>query len=186
MELHEILNDWCEAASQTNQALRHIGKNLESRREIRHKASVGNGGGGSYVVSVIRIKRSYVDSARREIDSLMQPSAPLMQRWSPDKRRQAGRRSLRNLMTIYCGDLLLSFELAVEARTEWIGRYREFIEDALAGNEVCRDRLRALRTETMYTTHELQVVRDRLKEFIKEQYPMGAAQGEAPLGSGSS
>ncbi|MFF9493502.1 hypothetical protein [Streptomyces flaveolus] len=177
MELHEIINDWCDAATRTNRALREIGTGARSRQEVRERASVGNGGGGTYTVFTLRLGRSYVQKAHREIESIMHPAAPLMQRWSADKRRRAARRSLRGMMTIYCAELLLQFELAVEARTEWIGTYREFIGQALTDTEVDPERLRVLQQETEETTAALVTVRDQLRDLIKERYPMGDAQG---------
>lgn len=177
MELHEIINDWCDAAARTNRALREIGTGAQSRRELRERASVGNGGGGTYTVFTLKLGRSYVQKAHREIESIMRPAAPLMQRWSADKRRRAARRSLRGMMTIYCAELLLEFELAVEARTEWIGKYREFIDRALTYTEVDPERLRALQEETEQTTAALVILRDQLRDLIKERYPMGDAQG---------
>jgi hypothetical protein len=184
MELHEIINDWCDAATRTNRALQQIGTDAQPRRELRQRASVGNGGGGTYTVFTLKLGRSYVQNAHREIDSIMRPAAPLMQRWSADKRRQAARRSLRSLMTIYCAELLLDFELAVEARTGWIGKYREFIDHALVDAAVSPERLRSLREETEETTAALVAVRDQLREFIKEQYPMGYPRGATSLDSG--
>ncbi|MER6628582.1 hypothetical protein ABT301_10105 [Streptomyces sp. NPDC000987] len=177
MELHEILNDWCDAATRTNRALREIGTGAQSRRELRQRASVGNGGGGTYTVFTLKLGRGYVQKAHREIESIMQPAAPLTQRWSADKRRRAARRSLRGMMTIYCAELLLEFELAVEARTEWIGRYREFVDHALTCTEVNPERLRVLRQETEDTTAALVTIRDQLRELIKERYPMGDVHG---------
>ncbi|MEU6105250.1 hypothetical protein [Streptomyces flaveolus] len=181
LELHEVINAWCEAAERANQALQQIGTNAQTRREMKMGASVGNGAGRPYTVFTLKLGRSYVEIAHREINSIMQPAAPLTQRWSADKRRQAARRSLRSLMSVYCAELLEDFDSAVEARTEWVGKYRAFVDHALANAEVSPDRLHSLKAETEETTAALATVRDQLRELIKEQYPMGHASGATSL-----
>ncbi|MFF2022940.1 hypothetical protein ACFVW2_14215 [Streptomyces sp. NPDC058171] len=172
MELHEIIHDWCDAAVRTNRALRQIGTAAEGQWETTYSGG-GNGAGRPYTFLSLKLGRSYVERAHREINSIMEPAAPLTQRWSPNKRRQAARRSLRGLMTIYCAELLLSFEQAVQARTDWVGKYREFIDESLKEGHVSRSRLRSLSAETEETTAALVVARNELKAFIKERYPVG-------------
>ncbi|MFC9945026.1 hypothetical protein [Streptomyces pratensis] len=178
IELHEIINDWCEASTRTNRALQQIGTNAQTRRELRGYGDPGsNGADYSITIVTLRLGRGYVEKAHREINSIMQPAAPLMLRWSSYRRRQAGRRSLRNLMTIYCPELLSMFELAVKARTEWVAKYREFIDGALRSGEVSPDSLSSLRAETAETTAALVAARDSLQQLIKDQYPMGYTHG---------
>ncbi|MEV5981835.1 hypothetical protein [Streptomyces sp. NPDC052114] len=177
MELHEIIDDWCDAADRTNDALRRAGTDAEVRRR-KELLMLGNGAGPEVVVFRVKLRQGYVETALREIDEIMRPSTPLTQRWSGAKRRQTARRSLRNLMAVYCEELLEDFEEAVEARAEWIGRYREFVHRASANDDGVRraDFLR-LGEETEATTAALTAVRDQLKELIKEKYPMGGAGG---------
>lgn len=173
VELHEIVSDWHAAAQAMDEALATMRPNAKvTRRERRHRAGVGNGGGrGSYIAYYLKIQPGYIELAQREIEAVMQPAAPLAQRWSSSKRRQAGRRSLRSLMSIYCETLLDDFDRAVEARVEWVGEYRRFLDAAL-DHDVSEQELGNLRNIARDTADKLENVRLQLRDLIKDQFPL--------------
>jgi hypothetical protein len=174
LELHEILNDWCLAAAKTGEALEHLRSQHLTRVQLS-TASVSNAWTPVTVrVLKIPLKQGYIESAQRDIDAVMAPAAPLAQRWSPTKRRQAARRTLRNLMRVYCADLLDEFESAVEARVEWVTAHRHAIDKALK-HGIADGNLDRLIQETADTTTQLDTARENLKRLIQERYPMGSA-----------
>jgi hypothetical protein len=135
---------------------------------------VGNGGGRSVRFLGIPLRQGYIEIAQRDIKAILGTSAPLAQRWSSAKRRQAARRTLRRLMGIYCPDLLDSFDRAVEGRVDWATRHRQDIEHALE-HGLQPGTLAGMIRETMRTTTALVSARDDMKRLILERYPIGTA-----------
>ncbi|MFF7357210.1 hypothetical protein ACFZA1_31950 [Streptomyces filipinensis] len=177
LELHEILNDWCQAAQRTGEALERLRSQHLTRSYVKYMAGVGNGGGRSVRFLGIPLRQGYIEIAQRDIKAIMETSAPLAQRWSSARRRQAARRTLRRLMGIYCPDLLDSFDRAVEGRVDWVTRHRQDIEDALE-HGLQPGTLAGMIRETVRTTTALVAARDDMKRLILERYPMGAPIAE--------
>ncbi|WBB58312.1 hypothetical protein O7599_22020 [Streptomyces sp. WMMC500] len=180
LELHEILSDWCEAARRTGEALGHLRSRHLTRVTVEREGGTSNSGVPTRMWTMlgIPVKPGYIESARRDIDAVMSPAAPLTQRWSVTKRRQAARRSLRGLMRIYCADLLEEFEAAVEARSRWVTDHRHKIDRALKQG-IDADELDRLIRETARSTSRLDAVREKLKRLIQERYPMGSPAGQS-------
>jgi hypothetical protein len=108
-----------------------------------------------------------------QVDQQLEPKASLVKRLVPEQRRQAARRTLRNLMSIYCPDLLTSFEAATEQRREWVESNRAALKKALAAQDVDHDALRQWAVEAGATKEGLISVREDLAALIREKYPMG-------------
>ncbi|MEW1925790.1 MULTISPECIES: hypothetical protein [unclassified Streptomyces] len=182
MELHEILNDWCEAARKTSEALEQLRTHHLTRRFIAHIGGGGNGAGPRPVTFIgLPLRRGYIEIAQRDIDAVLAPPAPLIQRWSTTKRRQAARRSLRSLMSIYCAELLDDFDRAVEGRVDWVECYRDDMDRALKHGLQPEDLVRMIQNTTR-TTRELVAVRDDMKRLIQECYPMGSTDAQTATG----
>ena len=177
LELHEILSDWCEAAKRTGEALERL-RSQHLTRVTVEEMWVTNAGPKRRKVLGIPLKPGYIESARRDIDAVMSSAAPLTQRWSGTRRRQAARRTLRGLMRIYCADLLEGFETAVETRTSWVADHRDTIDRALREG-IGADTLSRMLQETAETTAQLDTVRESLKRLIQERYPMGSPEGHS-------
>ncbi|MFG2282791.1 hypothetical protein ACGFNQ_29435 [Streptomyces asoensis] len=181
MELHEILSDWCEAAEQTSQAVTLLKEQrLNEARESYGEPNVFAGVVFWGPVQGSNIQTNYfggfVDRATGDIDAVLQPPAPVMQRWSGAKRRQAARRSLRSLMGIYCPDLLTDFNEAVSARSQWVEEHSRTVRKALKAG-LSDSEFEAMAAEMQATLESLQAVRQQLLMFIQERYPMGGASG---------
>ncbi|MBD0422039.1 hypothetical protein H0H10_23270 [Streptomyces sp. TRM S81-3] len=174
LELHEILDDWCQAAQRTGEALERLRSQHLTRSYVAYMAGVGNGGGRSVRFLGIPLRQGYIETAQRDIRAIMEPPAPVAQRWSPARRRQAARRTLRRLMGIYCPDLLESFHRAVEGRVDWVTRHRHDIDHALT-HGLQPGTLADMIREATRTTTALASARDDIKRLILERYPMGTA-----------
>lgn len=165
MELHEILREWCEAAKAT-------GRVVELLMAEQPRLAGAPYPGSNLYAGPTRFSRTVSRRTRREIDALMAPPAPLAQRWSGTKRRQAARRTLRSMMRIYCPDLLGDFDRAVEARDDWVQNHHGEIRTVLK-NRAADGRLGGLGREMNDTAETLESVRQRLHLLIQEWYPMG-------------
>ncbi|MGW7069211.1 hypothetical protein ACWGII_10200 [Streptomyces sp. NPDC054855] len=181
MELHEILNDWCEAARTTGEALARLESEHLTRRFMKTVGGAGNGAGRPASFLGIPLRKGYIEIAQRDIDAVLAPPAPLMQRWSTAKRRQAARRSLRSLMSVYCAELLDDFDRAVEGRVEWVKEYRDSMDVALTYGLEPETLDRMIR-DTTRTTTVLVAVRDDMKRLIREHYPMGSTDARTAAG----
>ncbi|WP_318218822.1 hypothetical protein [Streptomyces sp. SCL15-6] len=177
MELHEILHDWCQAAKNTSEALQRLETHHLTSRATRLISGPNNAGTPVRVPLLkIPLKPGYVEAARRDIEGIMRSAAPLAQRWSSAKRRQAARRSLLGLMRLYCADLLDEFENAVDARTSWIVSHRDEINKALQEG-ILLPSLEYLIRESSNTAAQLESAREHLNRLIREHYPMGSTSG---------
>ncbi|WP_157881402.1 hypothetical protein [Streptomyces phaeochromogenes] len=107
-----------------------------------------------------------------DIDSVLKPSAPVLQRWSGAKRRQAARRSLHTLMDIYCPGLLFDFECAVSARSQWVDEHCRAVNEALKRGLGDSD-FDAMAAQMQTTLESLTSVRQQLLVLIQECYPLG-------------
>ncbi|MFJ8434017.1 hypothetical protein ACIQ9P_22215 [Kitasatospora sp. NPDC094019] len=164
LELFAIINAWCDAADGTE---RLIQKKLSGESE-RHRLGffVGDrvGLGGSNIGSL---------DFTAQIDQRLSPKAPLHKRLVPEQRRQAARRTLRNLMSVYCPDLLGSFGEATDQRRDWIDSNRAALRKALSAPDIDHDALRQWAAEAGVTRQQLVSVREDLADLIREKFPMG-------------
>lgn len=178
MELHEILHEWCQAATSTSEALERLRSQHLTRRSTGSVCGPNNAGTPIRVPFLkIPLKAGYVEAAQRDIEEIMRPSAPLAQRWNSAKRRQAARRTLLGLMRLYCADLLEEFERAVDARASWMLANREEVNKALQEG-LRSERLEYLIQEAADTAAQLDSAREHLSLLIRENYPMGLTGGQ--------
>lgn len=177
LELHAILDDWCRAADYTRKYLE-----LVQRRADRAAVKDAWAGGQGQVAAgpAARLGRDgYLERINKDIDLHLSRRAPIGQRWSRRKRQQAGRRSLRSLMRVYCPDVLAAFEDATTQRSEWIKRNRDTLKRARSNYGYDGPTWRTLMTETSEAITELTAVRDDLAVLIREKFPMGWDVGPA-------
>lgn len=173
MELHEILREWCEAAERTTEAVTLLKQQqVNEAREIYGSSNVFSVAVQFGTGVQMNAFPSYVNRATGDIDSVLQPSAPIMQRWSGAKRRQAARRSLRSLMGIYCPELLTEFDEAVSARSQWVEEHRRTVRRGLKGG-LSESEFEAMAAEMQATQQSLRSVRQQLLVLIQERYPLG-------------
>ncbi|MCX4988459.1 hypothetical protein [Streptomyces sp. NBC_00568] len=173
MELHEILREWCEAAEQTSEAVTLLEQQrLDEARDAYDVSNVVLRSVFQGPVVQIGGSRSYTNRATSDIDSVLQPSAPVMQRWSGAKRRQAARRSLRSLMGIYCPELLTEFDEAVSSRSRWVEEHRRTVRKGLKSG-LSEGEFQAMAAEMQATLQSLRLVRQRLLSLIQQRYPLG-------------
>lgn len=178
MELHEILREWCEAAERTSAAVALLRQ--QRLREARDNYGVSNTGVMFSVVVGKGVQvgtfNSYVNRATGDIDAVLQPSAPVMQRWSGAKRRQAARRSLGSLMGIYCPELLTDFNAAVSARSQWVEEHGRAVRKALKAG-LSDSEFQVMAADMQATLDGLHAVRQQLLALIQERFPLGGESG---------
>ncbi|MFE5028263.1 hypothetical protein ACFRAO_34380 [Streptomyces sp. NPDC056656] len=170
IELHEILREWCEAARTTGKVVDLILADQPHLARASHPRSNDYGGPVPFRRSFAR--HTLARRTHREIAALMSPSAPVAQRWSGTKRRQAARRNLRSMMHVYCPDLLGEFDQAVEARVAWVTSHHAELNKVIHSRRG-DGRLSELRHEMTVTAEQLETVRAALSTLITERYPMG-------------
>jgi hypothetical protein len=203
MELHAIIDQWCAAAEETTKLIQmkldgEIGQARRTRLRRQYDfgdsvngiignsnavtvRSTGGSTGGSWMWDgAIRVVAAVVDgevthavhiheSARQQLT----PKVSLVKRLSPEQRRKAARRNLRNMMSVYCKELLSGFEEATERRREWVVANESALLEALAAGSVDQDSLRTWAEQARQTLEGLETVRDELGALIREKYPMG-------------
>ncbi|WP_129798029.1 hypothetical protein [Streptomyces sp. F001] len=165
MELHEILREWCEAAKSTSKVVELVIAEQPDLAKAQRPSS-------NFYSGPTPFRRTVAKRTRREIEALMSPPAPVAQRWSGTKRRQAARRTLRSLMHIYCPDLLSDFDSAVEARANWVEDHHAEIRKVLK-NRAADGEFAALGRHMTETAEMLESVRVRLSDLIQQRYPLG-------------
>ncbi|MFD9691728.1 hypothetical protein ACFWXO_38885 [Kitasatospora sp. NPDC059088] len=165
LELFAIISAWCDAADETERLIQQklSGVSGRSGRALNWGDGVVLGHSNVGIISDLTA----------QVDQQLNPKAPLVKRLVPEQRRQAARRTLRNLMAIYCPDLLASFAEATDQRREWVESNRAALKKALAAQEVDRDALRQWAAEAGATKERLISVREDLAALIREKYPMG-------------
>lgn len=177
MELHVILDEWCEVAEETNEVVR---RTLDGDRPSVVHPSRFN--------PIVRVKLSrgtylsgrqhvpFVVAMGRDAVRILQNQAPWWQRWRGSRRRQAARRSLRNMMKLYCPDLLESFESAVAKRAQWILENRKNLPLTLSSPDTPTEVVEELARELETTLAELRDARRQLGDLIMQAYPSIAVQ----------
>ncbi|MEU7864569.1 hypothetical protein [Nonomuraea sp. NPDC049141] len=116
----------------------------------------------------------FVETVVTDIDEALDPKAPLLRRWRASSRRQAGRRSVRTLLRVYCPELLDQFVDAFEQRAEWVLEHREQFDRWFDGSR-SDDEIDQLLREMDTTARQLRSARDQMRTFIVAKYPMGRA-----------
>ncbi|MFJ2263716.1 hypothetical protein ACIOKD_36405 [Streptomyces sp. NPDC087844] len=163
MELHQILDDWCVAAAHTAEFARALllEENYENE-SLTNLAGVGRWD---------RWRGSYLGRVERDIESVISPKGPLLQRWSGARRRRAARKTLRSMMQIYCPDLLASFESAAKDRACWVLQYREILKRGIPGISLAD--ANHMTEEMVSTQLALNEARRHLEDLILAHFPMG-------------
>ncbi|MFE7229144.1 hypothetical protein ACFVAF_00445 [Streptomyces sp. NPDC057596] len=173
MELHEILREWCAAAEKTSEAVTLLNQQrLDEARDTYGASNVLSGTVIRGTIVQVSAFPNYVNRVTGDIDSVLQPSAPVLQRWSGAKRREAARRSLRSLMGIYCPELLTDFDEAVSARSQWVEEHRRTVRKGLKSG-LSESESQAMAAEMEATLQSLRSVRQQLLVLIQERYPLG-------------
>lgn len=183
MELHAIIDQWCDAADETarliqmklddeiSQPKRRRFRRKRSKRAYDFGGSVNTIYGNSNIGGVMDIHAHAVHHLR--------PKVSLAKRLAPEQRRQATRRNLQSLMRVYCPDLLSEFEEAADRRRAWVAANRSALLETLTAESVAHDSLRTWAEEARQTKDGLVMVRDELATLIREKFPMG----HGPLGN---
>ena len=174
MELVIILDEWCDAALQSNRIAEVRvdaclnGQPINTVEE--HSAMTSSN------MRVFRVGpflfRDYIAQTTNDIESLLSPAPPWVQRWRASKRRAAGRRTLESILRICEPDLLHAFQQAVAQRAEWVTSHRERFDDVFAMDRPVDEVIGELQ-KMEDTLAELVAVRQRLLVYIKERYPSG-------------
>ncbi|MEV5555813.1 hypothetical protein AB0L44_19330 [Nonomuraea wenchangensis] len=165
LELHAILDDWCTRTEETS-------SRAKRKRARIHSTGVFADGGDGRVYQSSR----FVDGVVLDVDGALNPKPPLLQRWRASARREAGRRSLRTLLRVYCPELLEQFIDAFEDRAEWVLKHQGDIDQWFDGSR-SDDELDELMGEMDDTARHLRQARDQLRAFIVANYPIWMRQG---------
>lgn len=174
LELHVIVAAWCDAAAETARLIQAKleGESTPSRRaRWRNPFNFGDSvvidDGTSNVGSMV------AEGISQQISRQLTPKVSLIKKLTPGQRRQAARRNLRNMMRVYCPDLLSEFENATDRRRAWVVANRAAVREALAAESDDLESLRTWADEAHETMRDLVTVRDELAALIREKYPMG-------------
>ncbi|MGW7079884.1 hypothetical protein [Streptomyces sp. NPDC054866] len=178
MELHHLLDEWWTLAGATR----------SSAATLRHRRALVREGRRRYFTEdeyrdlmrnsglQMSSKPDWLGSFQKDVDDLMAPPAPLMQRWSGTRRRQAARRTLRSMMRIYCPDVLAVVETAMEERGTWIIEHRAAFKQAFE-DEKTDDEITEMIREMHRTEHALRDASKELAALIREKFPLGEEPG---------
>ncbi|MEV7167621.1 hypothetical protein AB0N60_36725 [Streptomyces microflavus] len=166
MELHEILDEWLTASEATmNLYLNGRGMSPEDIKKIYRMSNIS--------FSFFRYPSAgFVEQVEKDLTQLMNPRAPMLQKWSRGRRRKAARPTLRSMMKIYRPDILDDFHSAVQGRSAWIRENRKAVKQALKdGSLSWEDVWRApVSTQTVVDLEHLKAV---VASVILEKYPLG-------------
>ncbi|WP_275466321.1 hypothetical protein [Streptomyces noursei] len=182
MELHVILDEWCEVAEETNAVVR---RTLDGDRpNVVHPSRFNPIGRVAFPKGLVyQAGRAqhllFVDAMRRDAGGILQNQAPWWQRWRGSRRRQGARRSLRNMMKLYCPELLDSFESAVDGRAQWILENRKNLPVTLSSPDTPTEVVEGLARELETTLAALRDARRQLGDLIRQAYPLGPLPDEA-------
>ncbi|MEV0193550.1 hypothetical protein AB0I39_34145 [Kitasatospora purpeofusca] len=179
MELHVVLDEWCESAEATG---RYAWETLEGDRPAVTRRSwsnpfaragfepaPGSGAGGGDNTGPRFVERRQV-----EILVLLEGRAHWSKRWLAPQRRSAARRSLRNMMKLYCPEVLESFEAAVAGRSAWIREHRESLPLILSDPDTPTETVEELAIELEQTLDALRGARRQLRDLIRDAFPLGS------------
>jgi len=177
LELYAILDEWCEAAEALEGLIRGAleehqpdGKSLCYPPFTRIPSiRLGN----------TNLVPGYVDRMQSEICGLLEERAHWTNRWRPSRRRKAARKGLRNVMRIYCPDVLESFEAAVEGRSVWMEQNRAELIRIVENPDASAEEISQASFALSQTYYAMYVARGRLGEMIRETFPLGPTPGSA-------
>ncbi|MEU6867938.1 hypothetical protein ABZ924_32675 [Streptomyces sp. NPDC046876] len=179
MELYVVLDEWCDAAEATN---RFAWETLEGNRPDVTRRSWLNPFarvGFTEITPVNNHAHGYVDRREAEIQALLESKAQWAKRWQGSHRRQAARRSLRNMMKLYCPEVLGSFEAAITSRSAWIREHRKSLPLTLSNPDTPIEAVEELATELERTVDALRDARQQLRDLLRETFPLGARPEQA-------
>lgn len=166
LELHAIVAEWCEAAAKTVSLIQNRLDDPQSslpsppRRERRGRTPISFSLGSQH-------------SIYGQITQRLTSKDSLIKKLTHRLRKRAARRNLRNMMRVYCPELLLAFEQATDRRLAWVEANRAALEKAMPAQAADLESLRTWVTEAEETRQHLLEVRDALAALIRETYPMG-------------
>ncbi|MFJ3833683.1 hypothetical protein ACIPWI_37870 [Streptomyces sp. NPDC090046] len=170
MELFAVLAAWVDAAEQTERMIRQkIAGESEPRRATGIRAYFGS----SVHMTGGLDNTGIISQISEEFRQQLTPMVSLIKRLTPEQRRQAARRTLRNMMSVYCPELLSDFEKATDRRREWVEANRAALMKALAAPDVDYQSLRNWAEEAQETRQGLQNVQEELSSLIRDKFPMG-------------
>lgn len=174
MELATVLTEWINAAVVTQRLIeaKIAGEELPMRRSTLRV----------FGPMTINFAKSNADGPllrelREEVKEQLSPKVSLAKNLTLRQRRAAGRRTLRNVMDVYCPELLSDFEEAVERRAEWVESNRAALKVVLDSDSPSEDLLQSWRRESAATRRALTDARAQLVAFIKETFPVQATSG---------
>jgi hypothetical protein len=172
MELFAIIDEWCEAALNSNKLAERLaddrlnGVDSDAEHDLRQFSNIGFVEVGPFTI------RDYIARTTKDIEGVLSPAPPWVQRWRASKRRAAGRRTLEKVLRIYEPGLLDSFEKAVADRANWVKSHRAHFDEIFAHSRPTEELLEELQ-EMENTLDSLVDVRQRLLALIRERYPLG-------------
>lgn len=165
MELWVIMRDWSLMARETNIAFNDA---IKFRQDPNWQNL-----DFTFPDRIQQLKSAHTVS--RDAELLLTPTVPWTVRWRASKRRAAARQSLRNLMQLYCPELLQSFESAVAERANWIKDNRKDFKERLLDPVISLDDLRADVEVLESTRQSLESVCESLRQLINDRFPLGDA-----------
>ncbi|MFF4963325.1 hypothetical protein [Streptomyces sp. NPDC001222] len=170
MELAAILNDWITAAHEAEQLIRRKleGEPLPQRRTGLLRAFKL----GELHIDGRASNVGRVEELTTQVKEQLTPKVSLVKYLTPEQRRKAARRTLRNVMLVYCPELLDDFEEATNRRREWIEANRSALLEGLDSESADADALRTWAEEAQTTRQGLLGVRSELVRLVRENYPM--------------
>ncbi|MEV0936395.1 hypothetical protein ACIBMX_46960 [Streptomyces phaeochromogenes] len=175
MELHVILDEWCEAAEETNAIVRRALGGV--RPPVTGPNRLNPLSGVRFTDQVFQIgthmSGGFVEGVFRDSACVLGNQAHWSKRWRASSRRQAARRSLRNMMRLYCPEVLESFEKAVAERAQWILEHRKHLPRLLSDPDTPISAVQDFSTALEETLEALRFARQSLADLIKYAYPLG-------------
>jgi|Tabmets5t2r1_1033131.scaffolds.fasta_scaffold11297_1 hypothetical protein len=181
LELYAILDDWCMRASKTTAYVEkrlldrkrdRLAKEKDSHHDPAERPDYSGPDKGQTVFGGGNIIQTsdYSITMMRDIGEIIDPKAPLLKRWQASSRRKAARQSLRTILSAYSPELLRQFELAVQARANWIQEYERAF-DRWFDYHTEEDGAQVV-SEMHTTLSGLTNSRDKLRDFIIANFPL--------------
>jgi hypothetical protein len=161
LELHAILAEWCTRAQETTDYVQDC---LDDRRMQRqYEEDPSTIPPDSNLIWGLRI-------ALPDINKTLEAKAPLLKRWRASRRREAARRSLRTILSVYSPELIQQFEQAVRTRVDWLLEYQNSFDrwfDSHTEEDAAQ-----LMCEMEATRRGLVEAESKLRELITTNFPL--------------